>query len=371
MEINTKDGKAKVIAYYLPQFYPCEFNNKWYGKGFTEWINVGKAKPLYPGHYQPQIPGELGYYDLRVPEVAERQVELAKEAGIAGFAYWHYWFGNGRKLLEMPSERMLNTGKPDFPFFFAWDNSNWFKKKWDIKKGKDVLIMDMAYPGDQDEKDHFNYCLQFFKDERYIRYDGCPLFLIYNPLDMPDVTAFMQHWNQLLKDSGAGEKFCFIGEAKNNSEYEKLKSKGIDIITFSRTTRVGVDTSRPLSYLKMKTIRGLYKFLHIKIPNLVSYNKVLKYGWNQELDSLEDVIPMIIPRWDHTPRSKGRDMVYTHVTPEKFGKAASIVLGGVEKKQNKLVVLKSWNEWGEGNYMEPDDKFGKAFINALGKLINK
>ena len=153
--------KARVIALYLPQFHPIPENDAWWGKGFTEWTNVAKAKPLFKGHYQPHIPADLGFYDLRLPEVREAQAELAREAGIEGFCYWHYWFGNGRRLLERPFNEVLESGKPDFPFCLAWANHSWSSNSW--KKGfalqKNTLLLEQTYPGEQDYIDHFHAVL--------------------------------------------------------------------------------------------------------------------------------------------------------------------------------------------------------------------
>ena len=217
MEINNNDGRAKVIAYYLPQFYPCEFNDKWYGKGFTEWTNVGKANKLFRGHYQPKVPADLGYYDLRLPDVAEKQVELAKEAGIFGFAYWHYWWA-GKRLLDMPAERMLKTMKPDFPFMFAWANESWYKKLWDTDTKKDTLIMEQTYPGEEDNRDHFEYCLPFFKDKRYITFDGRPVFFIYRPLKFEHLKDFITQWNTWIKEEGVADSFYWMAMSENKDE---------------------------------------------------------------------------------------------------------------------------------------------------------
>ena len=159
--------KARVIAFYLPQYHPFKENDEWWGKGFTEWTNVGRAKPLFRGHYQPRVPADLGYYDLRMPEVREKQVNLAKEAGIEGFCYWHYWFGNGRRLMESVFDEVLISGKPDFPFCLGWANHSWFAKTWDKDGKKDKLLIEQQYLGIEDFKTHFGYALKAFKDPRY------------------------------------------------------------------------------------------------------------------------------------------------------------------------------------------------------------
>lgn len=373
MEINNKDGKAKVIAYYLPQFYPCEFNDKWYGKGFTEWTNVGKAKPLFKGHYQPKVPADLGYYDLRVSTVAEQQAALARESSVFGFAYWHYWWA-GKMLLNMPAERMLETMKPDFPFMFAWANENWFKKLWDKDAKKDTLIMEQTYPGTEDNLAHFNYCLPFFKDKRYLTYDGKPMFLIYHPLNFPEVKAFMQQWDKLIKDAGVADGFYWMACAMNNDdEYNQLVALGFDAVNFLvGEQRIGQNTFKSKNSLRYWLYSLKWHFNQLrKKPALYDYNKIIDSIWIEKYDRNENVIPTIIPNWDHTPRSASRGTVFINTSPQNFEKLCNNVLSKVRDKSNKIVMLKSWNEWAEGNYLEPDLKYGKGFIQALNKIVGK
>ena len=368
MELNNYDKKAKVLAFYLPQFFPNEFNNTWYGKGFTEWINVGKAKPLFRGHYQPHIPADLGYYDLRVPEVANQQAELAKEAGVFGFAYWHYWWA-GKKLLNEPGERMLQTGKPDFPFMFAWANENWYKKLWNKDKKDDKLIMEQTYPGEEDNKAHFDYCLPFFKDKRYITYDGRPVFLIYRPMAFPSVTNFIQQWNNLIKEAGVANCFYFVAIAYRNDEMDKLKTMGFDCVSPQHTLRTPMGWYT--QYERMRALWNEIKGKYFGVLRRMNYSNYYKTIWNGEIDSREDVAPQIIPCWDNTPRAGRRGLVYMNATPDNFEKAAMVLMNGIKDKQNKMVFLKSWNEWAEGNYMEPDSKNGHGYIKALANAIDK
>lgn len=367
MEINNKDGLAKVIAFYLPQFYPNAFNDKWYGKGFTEWTNVGKAKPLFRGHYQPHVPADLGYYDLRVPEVAKQQAELAREAGVFGFAYWHYWW-DGKKLLNEPAERIISTGEPDYPFMFAWANENWYKKLWNKDKSDDKLIMEQTYPGKEDNLAHFEYCLPFFRDKRYITFDGKPIFLIYLPLHFKEVTAFMKQWNKLIKESGVAESFYFVGMQYSPTEINTLKDLGFDCITPQHNLRTPIAWETAWGRFKAGLNRYIGEYMHI-IRSL-DYSRYPQTVWKEEIDSREDIAPQLIPNWDNTPRAGRRGMVYKNSTPEIFGEAAGIVMRSIKKKNNKLVFLKSWNEWAEGNYMEPDLMYGKGYIEALHEAIN-
>lgn len=196
--------KARVIAFYLPQFHPTVENDKFWGKGFTEWINVAKAKPLFRGHNQPRIPADLGFYDLRMPEIREEQAKLAKEAGIEGFCYWHYWFGNGIQTLERPFNEVLESKEPDFPFCLGWANHSWTTKTWDKGKSKsdDTMIFEQKYPGVEDYKKHFYEILPALKDKRYITVDGKPLFYIWDPNNLPNPKEFINLWKKLAYKNG-------------------------------------------------------------------------------------------------------------------------------------------------------------------------
>lgn len=219
--------KVRVIAFYLPQFHPIPENDKWWGKGFTEWTNVGKARPLFKGHYQPRVPADLGYYDLRLADVRDAQAELARTAGIEGFCYWHYWFGDGKQLLERPFNEVLITGKPDFPFCLGWANETWTNKSWEegTRKQKLSVLLEQKYSRDDHIK-HFYSVLPAFKDKRYITVDGCPLFLVYKPLDIPQVNEFILLWSDLAKQNGL-KGIHFVGVQQNlniSEDFKKYRS---------------------------------------------------------------------------------------------------------------------------------------------------
>lgn len=211
-------NKARVIAFYLPQFHPIPENDRWWMKGFTEWTNVGKARPLFPGHYQPKVPADLGYYDLRVPETRKAQADMAKEYGIEGFCYWHYWFGNGKRLLERPFNEVLSSDEPDFPFCLAWANESWRGFYHGIKS-KDTLI-NQLYPGEQDYIAHFHEVLPAFKDHRYITVDEKPLFMVYHPLDHPEMKEFIELWRTLAVQNGLKGVY-FIGQTYHLKEEKR------------------------------------------------------------------------------------------------------------------------------------------------------
>lgn len=360
-------NKPKVIAFYLPQYHPTPDNDKWWGKGFTEWTNVGKAKPLFRGHYQPKVPADLGYYDLRLPEVREAQAELAKEAGIYGFCYYHYWFGNGKEELELPFNEVLKSGKPDFPFMLCWANESWHKKFWN-KDGngisKEVLI-EQTYPGEQDIIDHFNRLLPAFKDPRYIRIEDKPVFMIYKPFEHPQITTFIKTWQKLAKESGLPGIF-FVAQHQETWKHNltnKILSLNFDMVNTVRLFEAAYWHTPWIIRGWNKLIRSLFRH-----PLIRSYKSCSKYFFNEE-DKKENIAPTIIPNWDHTPRSGLNGLVLDNDGPTVFAEYASKVIKSVSRKGLPIVFLKSWNEWGEGNYIEPDLKYGKGYIKELGRLM--
>ena len=357
---------TKVIAFYLPQFHPTPNNNMWWGNGFTEWTNVGKAKPLYKGHDQPKIPADLGYYDLRIPEVREQQVELAKEAGIHGFCYYHYWFDGNHQELDQPFKEVLSSGKPDFPFCLCWANESWNKKFWnpDGTFDKEVLA-EQKYEGTEANESHFKHLLPAFKDERYIKIDGEPVFMIYKPLDFVDIKGFIHQWDQLARDNGF-TGIHFIGHSYEPDDVDSILALGLKTVCLTRVW----EPQR--HYFDNKHFRGniarIIKRL-TSIPFIIPYDKACRYLIGPE-GLREEVHPAIIPNWDHTPRSRTGGFVFQDSTPAKFQKHATEVLEQVQAKDNRVVFLKSWNEWGEGNYLEPDLRWGKGYINALRNALN-
>lgn len=350
--------KPKVIAFYLPQFHSIPENDLWWGKGFTEWVNVKKAKPLFRGHYQPHVPTELGYYDLTCSEIRERQAELAREAGVAGFCYWHYWFGNGKRLLAEIFDDVIRLKTPDFPLCLGWANHSWYMKTWD-KNGTDKLLIEQVYGSEEDYICHFNYALKAFSDDRYLKIDGRPIFFIYDAMAVPD--DFLRIWQKMAKDNGF-EGICFIGRIKNNDEYEKILSKGFSYITCERINNIQTSKS-----VLSKRISQCLHLLGGKPINCYSYSKACSFFINTEIDSKPNFIPTIIPNWDHSPRSGNRGFILNGSTPELFRKHIREVFQVLRGKtsEHQIVFLKSWNEWAEGNYMEPDSRWGKQYIRTL------
>lgn len=364
--------KARVIALYLPQYHPIPENDQYWGKGFTEWTNVTKAKPLFKGHYQPKLPSDLGFYDLRLPEVREAQTELARSAGIEGFMYWHYWLGNNRMLLEKPFQMVLKSGMPKFPFCLGWANHSWSTKTWEKGKSfaKEQMIMEQLYPGEKDYINHFNYVLPAFKDKRYITVDGKPIFVICEAA-VPEIKSFIETWRRLAKENGL-EGIHFVGQINNrHTTKNEALSLGFDAVNNGLMSMWRAECAAIGSkYLKM-----VRSFLSFKAEGAVlqkySYKSIIKNLCNDD-DYEENVYPTIVPGYDRTARAGRRAVIYYNNTPELFGKHVDDVLEHVKNKtpEHQIVLLKSWNEWAEGNYMEPDLKYGHQFLDELGKRLN-
>lgn len=383
--MNSKK-KARVIAYYLPQYHPIPENDKYWGKGFTEWVNVKKAIPLFKNHYQPKIPSDLGYYDLRDPEVRKKQAQLAKEAGIEGFCYWHYWFGEGKELLERPFNEVVDSGKPDFPFCLGWANHEWSTKTWTSSGQSKEIIAEMKYPGQVDYDLHFSRYLKAFKDNRYIKVDGKLLFVIFAPLDMPDFPQFKDRWNQLAIENDL-KGFHFVGIVSNfdvrtkigkktafnfdlnqdaSTFYNRILKLGYDAVNSRGNTRAEIKSLGAFNYYFKKLLFRKFSWLGIV---KVNYEQIIENYYVEE-DKDENVYPTLIPNWDRTPRSKDT-IVWYNTTPNLFANMIDKVLGIIKGKndEHKIVFLQSWNEWGEGNYVEPDMRYGKGFLNILKELL--
>lgn len=369
-------NKIKILAFYLPQFHRFQENDEWWGKGYTEWTSVGKAKPLFKGHNQPRVPTELGYYNLRMPEVREEQAQLAKEAGVEGFCYWHYWFGNGKRLLEDIFNEVLASGKPDFPFCLGWANHSWYAKNWNSAGSiSQKILMEQTYPGFEDARMHFEFLLKAFEDERYVKIEGKPFFLIYDPSSLPD--DYIIRFKQWTKEAGFPGLYLVANILSKKDTREKLISRGFDAVTYQRISlhaylasqktlnKFGIWGNRLSGVIKK--IKG---FVIHRPPMMVDYAKTYKFLINEE-DYREDVIPELMPQWDHTPRSGWNGNLFINSTPKFFKMHAKQVFDIVKQKDNKLVLLKSWNEWGEGNYMEPDITNGRGYINALREAMDE
>lgn len=367
--------KVRTLAYYLPQFHPIPENDFWWEKGFTEWTNVAKAKPFFKGHYQPHYPADLGYYDLRVPEVREHQAEMAKAHGLEGFIYYHYWFGNGKTLLEKPLQEILKLKKPDFPFCLCWANENWKGAWFGEFTGK--LLIEQTYPGREDYEDHFYYLLPAFKDERYIKVEGKPVFNVYMPLNLPDAKLFIDTFNTLAIKEGFPGMFLIASRCPllwNPVENDFDGVIGSEVATFKfrdLTNKKRQRYSVKLIKHYLRKVSNQKFFKPQQKPAVVEYAAVID-KLITDLSFEYDYYPCVVPNWDNTPRAEANGLVFNNSTPELFGKHLQKAINKVKHlpEQRRFVFIKSWNEWAEGNYLEPDQKFGYAYLEQLKQTIS-
>jgi hypothetical protein len=352
---------AKAIAFYLPQYHATPENDQWWGRGFTEWTNVSKAEPLFRGHDQPKLPADLGFYDLRVSETRAVQAELARQHGIAGFCYWHYWFA-GKRLLERPFNEVLASGEPDFPFCLAWANESW-SGVW--KGDPNRILIEQTYPGDDDYVRHFHALAAAFGDDRYIRIDGKPLFVVYRPESLPYPQRFTDLWNSLAVKAGL-KGIYFVGIL------EKLWSEvaGFDGYTYHLPgTFVQTLPNRKIKSLKRKLQnRSIDRHLPglSQRPLIVSYPSLIRNALRAiKFDGRH--YPSVLPNWDSTPRHGRNGLVLIDNSPTAFREHLREALAIVRERESdhRLIFLKSWNEWAEGNYVEPDLRFGLAYLEAV------
>lgn len=369
---------ARLIALYLPQYHPIPENNEAWGKGFTEWTNVGKAKPLFRGHYQPKVPTDLGYYDLRMPETRAEQAKYAKEAGIEGFCYWHYWFGNGKRLLETPFNEVVRLGEPDFPFCLCWANHSWSNKTWkkDLsKKVANTIIAEQLYPGKEDYVAHFNALLPAFKDKRYITVDGKLLFAVWNP-NVPQMKEFIQTWRELANKHGfKGVHFVamlYTASLRSNTTISERMEKVFEIGFDAVNTIGNTMAEKKCGKIKRYINAFLSKYMHINV--ITKYNQAdINRNLFCDEDKLENVYPTIMPNWDRSPRTGKDCTIYINSTPAVFEQCVLDALQLVKHKKNEhqIIAIRSWNEWGEGNYLEPCIKYGTGYLKAINNALSK
>jgi len=368
----------RLIAYYLPQFHPIPENDAWWGKGFTEWTNVTKAKPLFRGHKQSQFPADLGYYDLRVPEVREAQADMARVYGIEGFCYYHYWFGNGKQLLERPFREVLASGKPNFPFCLCWANETWKGVWFGASRGK--TLIEQIYPGKSDYESHFETLRPAFEDKRYITIEGNPVFQVYMPLSIPDLKCFTDTFRELAQR--AGYKGIYLLAGRVPIEWHPI-DHGFDGVVGSEFNTLRFFRSQESqngSFLKSLSTKVLWKLgrrIETDVekrtaPVVLEYKETLK-ELITERDFDFDYFPMVVPNWDNTPRAGNSALILKNSTPELWKEHLK---AGIKKVQplpvgRRIVFIKSWNEWAEGNYLEPDVLYGHRYLEVIMDVLEE
>jgi glycosyltransferase involved in cell wall biosynthesis len=345
---------VRLLAFYLPQFHSIPENDSWWGKGFTEWTNVRRGKPQFPGHYQPHVPHpEVGYYDLNEPDVMERQAELARKFGIHGFCFHHYWFA-GKRLLEMPVERMLRTGKPDFPFCLCWANENW-TRRWDGMHNE-ILIAQEHSP--EDDVLFIRDVVRIMRDRRYIRIQGRPLLLIYRPLLLPDPAATFSHWRHVCRAKGVGQVFL----------------AGVQGFGFSDPRTLGLDAAIEFpphgAELKSLSVAEHEAARHFA-GQLYDYQQLQLSMQSRRLQEYR-LFRGIMPSWDNTARRLEKGTVFVNTGPQDYYLWLSHIVRETRaryKGDERLVFINAWNEWAEGCHLEPDERHGFAWLNATRRAL--
>ena len=349
--------RARAIALYLPQFHPIPENDAWWGAGFTEWTNVRNARPLFDGHVQPRVPAELGYYDLREASAREAQAGLARRYGIEAFCYYHYWFA-GRRILEAPLESVLASGAPDFPFCVCWANQTWAGSWYGAPHG---MLIEQRYPGADDHCRHFEALLPAFRDPRYVRVNGMPVFMIFRPTELPHARETLALWRNLALQAGLPGLYIICQHRDPRFDPHRLGFDASVIVNVKPRLR----WRRPLSWLVKK--------LQCKLtgrPRVYAYNRVVREAIAPPVRGIRS-FPCVLPNWDNTPRAHVDGVVLQDSHPEAFRMhfRAAVERVSDEPADERFVFIKSWNEWGEGNYLEPDANWGDAYLRIVGEEL--
>ena len=356
---------TKLIAFHLPQFHPIPENNDIWGNGFTEWFNVTKAKPLFKGHYQPHIPKDLGFYDLRVPETRYAQAELAKNYGIDGFCYYHYWF-NGKLLLEQPTEEILTSKEPDFPFCFCWANESW-SKRW-LGEDKDVFVKQNYTEADHIK--HAQYLSKFFADPRYIKNNGRPIFAIYRPSDIPEIEKTIEIFKKTcLKETGM--ELFIVGSNSHEWSTEVLLSYGFDAVLSFRPQLGVLPYSFTEDFNLKRLVRNITKFgvINSKL-RLYDYEEAIEIMRIVEPKTFDKILPTVFLGWDNTARKGSSAIVMKGNTPDLFLEEIKRVYTKLNNsaENNNLIFINAWNEWAEGCHLEPDFRNNHSYLQVIKKF---
>ena len=349
------DPTCRALAFFLPQFHPIPENDEQWGVGFTEWRNVAAATPRFRGHYQPHLPADLGFYDLRVPEVREQQASLAAQYGLGGFVYYHYWF-QGRRVLERPVAEILRSATPDYPFALCWANEPW-TRRWD---GGDKEVFIQQRYSDEDDIAHWQYLLQVFADPRYLTVSGRPLFLVYRSSALPDSRATTGRWRTESARAGMPDPYLVRVECGGQAKGDP-RPMGFDAaVDFAPDFEVAWQPSL-LAKLRdrLENRVGRYRDRIIRYDDLVARSLARPQPSYPRF-------PGVCPSWDNSARARGASLVLHDCTPETFRTwvAASVAASPLRGSED-LLFVNAWNEWAEGAHLEPDLRFGHARLEAL------
>jgi len=353
----------RTIAFYLPQFHPIPENDDWWGKGFTEWANVAKAKPLFRGHYQPHLPADLGFYDLRVPEVREAQADLARSHGITGFCYHHYWFG-GKRMLERPFDEVLNSKTPDFPFCLSWANEPW-SRTWTSEFSSAEILLDQTY-STEDDRRHIQYLIEAFKDKRYIRVNGKPLFLIYKVEHIGDrMSEMLSIWRKELNIAGIEDLYLVSVRTPPPDGFDA----SVDFFpgTGHQPSRSRIVNS--LNYRLSKLVTGS-RSKH----RIYNYQEIVEHMLEKPYPDFKQFF-CPVPGWDNTARrAEAGALILHNSTPDLFETWVEFCVEQTNQRfsgEEQILFINAWNEWAEGCHLEPDQRWGASFLEATRSALSK
>ncbi|HRW64219.1 MAG TPA: glycoside hydrolase family 99-like domain-containing protein [Candidatus Competibacter sp.] len=355
---NPSDPAADpvhLIAFYLPQYHPIPENDRWWGKGFTEWTNVTKATPNFIGHYQPRLPADLGFYDLRVPEVRDEQATLARQYGIHGFCYYYYWFA-GQRLLNRPLDEVVRSGHPDFPFCVCWANENW-SRRWDGLHA-DILIAQQH--SDEDDLNFIQSLEPALRDPRYIRVNDRPLLLVYRIGLLPDAGRTAAIWRRHSREAGLGE--LYLSAVQSFGTTEDPRDFGFDAAVEFPPHAMAVLAERPVRMLNL-AFQGMF----------YDYAATAEVFMNR-LPAPYPLFRTAMPSWDNTARRQDASEIFLNATPEYYERWLRRLVELTHRSRagsERLVFINAWNEWAEGNYLEPDRKFGHRYLEATRNAIKR
>ena len=352
----------RALAFYLPQYHPIPENDAWWGRGFTEWRNVVQGRPLFPGHDQPQLPADLGFYDLRVAETRVAQADLARAHGIHGFVYYHYWF-QGRRLLERPFSEVLASGEPDFPFCLCWANEPW-TRAWDGLT--DEVLVAQSYSAADDEA-HIRALLPAFADPRAVRVDGRPVFLVYKASALPDPLRTTDRWREIVSREGLGDPYLL--RVEHDRDKDDPRRLGFD---------AAVDFQPDFANLGPALRRSWPARIGRRFGvGRQAYRTHRIFDYESVVDRMLARPPVdhprfgcVTPGWDNTVRRRRQGIVLRDASPEVYERwLRAVVEAGPPAPGADLVFVNAWNEWAEGNHLEPSLGAGRAHLEATRRVL--
>lgn len=357
---DAPPAQRRFLAFYLPQYHPIPENDEWWGAGFTEWRNVTRARPLFKDHYQPHLPADLGFYDLRLAEVRAQQAALARRHGVDGFVYYHYWF-SGRRLLQRPFEEVLRCGEPGLPFCLCWANENW-TRTWD--GGSRHTLLAQSYSAEDDRR-HIRSLEAAFHDPRYIRVDGRPLFLVYRLSELPDPRRTAEIWREEAERMGLPGIYLARVEAWSDDTEEPPGDVGFDAgVEFQPDSRI---LGAPMYWSRPeRVLRRVFKpGSELRRHAVYSYPGMVQRALEATQPDYKR-FPGVTPGWDNSPRRREWARILHGSTPELYERWLRGVLERTSpySSDENLVFVNAWNEWAEGNHLEPDLRWGTAYLEA-------